>query len=172
MSDFTELAKERFSVRDYSDRPIEEEKLAAILEAGRLAPTAKNNQPQKIYLIKSKEALEKIRAITRCAFNAPVVAVLAYDSDREWNSDITPGMHSGWTDSAIVCTHMMLEAQALGIGSCWVCWFDVQAVRDMLGLPDNIVITNLLPLGYPSDTAAPSPRHTQYRDLEDMLEII
>ena len=75
--EFTNVIKERFSVRDYADRPVEEEKLRAILEAGRIAPTAANKQPFRVYIIQSPEGLEKIRGLTRCAFNAPVVLLFA-----------------------------------------------------------------------------------------------
>ena len=68
---FSTLCHERFSARKYIDKKVEEEKIAAILEAGRVAPTAKNNQPQRIYLLKSDEALQKIRGITPCTFGAP-----------------------------------------------------------------------------------------------------
>ena len=74
---------ERFSVRDYKGTVIEDEKLDAILEAGRIAPTAANIQPLRVYVIKSEEGLSKICAITPCAFNAPVVLMVAYDADKQ-----------------------------------------------------------------------------------------
>ena len=69
---FLDLAKERFSVRRFDARPVEQEKLDRILEAGNVAPTGCNNQPQRVYVLKSAEALAKIRSLTRCAFDAPV----------------------------------------------------------------------------------------------------
>ena len=80
---FETLIRERYSVRDYKDTPIEDEKLAKILEAGRIAPTAGNRQPQRIYVLKSPEALAKIREHTPCAFNAPVVLIVAYNKDEQ-----------------------------------------------------------------------------------------
>ena len=79
--DFMTLAKERYSVRDYKDTPIEEEKLQKILEAGRIAPTAKNNQAYRVYVLKSEVAIAKIRELSRCAFNAPVVVLFTYNID-------------------------------------------------------------------------------------------
>ncbi len=79
--DFLELAKERYSVRIYSDEPVEEEKINKILEAGRIAPTAHNNQPQRIYVIQSKEAREKVKKCTRFSFNAPIILLLCYNED-------------------------------------------------------------------------------------------
>ena len=117
---FQELARMRYSVRAYQDTPIEEEKLNQILEAGRIAPTACNNQPQKIYVARSEEARKKLASVSRCTFGAPVILVVCYDHDRNWKNRLMPGYESGETDAAIVCTHMMLQAAELGIGSCWV----------------------------------------------------
>ena len=80
-----------------------------------------------------------------------------------------PGLTSGETDAAIVCTHMMLQAAALGIGSCWVGYFNPQAVADVLCLPENITVSALLPMGYPSETAEPLPLHEQYREYADTI---
>ena len=79
--DFFELTKARYSVRKYADRPVEQDKLDKILAAGANAPTAKNQQPQRIYVLQSAEAIEKIRGITRCAFDAPVVLLVCGDRE-------------------------------------------------------------------------------------------
>ncbi|MDO4853720.1 MAG: nitroreductase family protein, partial [Clostridia bacterium] len=84
--EFDQILSERYSVRAFSSKAIEPDKLNRILEAGRLAPTAKNNQPQRIYVLKSEAALQKIRAITRCAFNAPVVLLVAVDTEAMWKN--------------------------------------------------------------------------------------
>ncbi len=76
---FQELAKKRYSVRSFKNAPIEEEKLNLILEAGRVAPPACNNQPQKIYVAKSAEARQKLASVCRCTFDAPVILVVCYD---------------------------------------------------------------------------------------------
>ena len=96
--EFAEVIKERYSVRDFAPTPIEEEKLSAILEAGRVAPTAANKQPWKVYVICSAEGLEKIRSITRCAFNAPAVLLFVYDEEAVWKSPLEPGFNSGHQD--------------------------------------------------------------------------
>lgn len=80
MSTFMELARARWSVRSFSSRPIEPAKLQQILEAGLIAPTAVNYQPQKIYVLQSEEALKTIRAITRSTYNAPTVLLVCYDN--------------------------------------------------------------------------------------------
>ena len=150
---FQELAKNRYSVRSFKDTPIDEEKLNLILEAGRVAPTACNNQPQKIYVAKSAEARQKLASVCRCTFDAPVILVVCYDRTRDWKNKLMPGYTSGETDAAIVCTHMMLQAFELGIGSCWVGYFNANTVAEVLGLPENLTVSALLPIGYPTENA-------------------
>lgn len=166
---FQKLARARYSVRSFLSTPIEEEKLALILEAGRVAPTACNNQPQKIYVAKSPEARKKLAAVCRCTFDAPVILVVCYDRTRDWKNPLLPGYESGETDAAIVCTHMMLQAADLGIGSCWVGYFNANDVARALDLPEHITVAALLPLGYASEKGTPAPLHTQYRDFPDTV---
>ena len=166
---FQELAKNRYSVRSFRETPIEKEHMDLILEAGRVAPTAGNFQPQKIYVARSAEAREKLASVCRCTFGAPVILVVGYDRTRDWKNKLMPGLTSGETDAAIVCTHMMLQAADLGIGSCWVGYFNPEQVAGVLGLPENITVTALLPIGYPAENAAPLPLHSQYRDAADTI---
>ncbi len=164
------VIRDRYSVRDYAPTPIEEEKLAAILEAGRIAPTAANKQPQRIYVIRSPEGLAKIREITRCAFNAPVVLLFAYDEDAVWKSPLEPGFNAGHQDVSIVATHMMLTAWDLGIGSCWVNFFPNTETGKAFGLPENEKPVLLLPLGYPGGKAAPSPLHSAKKPMDELVK--
>jgi len=170
--EFASLARERFSVRDYKDTPIEPEKLQKILEAGRVAPTAKNNQPQRIYVLQSPEALEKIRALTRCAFNAPVVLLIAYDENEQWSSPLEEGHFSGLQDTGIVAVHMIFQAWELGIGSCWVNYFPNSQVEKAFGLPENEKSALLLPLGYAAEASSPTPRHSQRKPLEETFRFL
>ena len=169
---FQELSHARYSVRSFQDRPIEEEHLNLILEAGRVAPTACNFQPQKIYVAKSAEAREKLASVCRCTFGAPVILVVCYDRERDWKNKLMPGYESGETDAAIVCTHMMLQAFELGIGSCWVGYFNPKTVAETLGLPENITVSALLPMGYPAENAEPLPLHEQVREFGDTIAVI
>ena len=161
--------EERYSVRDFAPRPIEPEKLNRILEAGRLAPTAKNNQPQRIYVLESEAALEKIRAITRCAYNAPVVLLVAVDTEEQWNNPLEAGVVSGEQDAAIVATQMMLAAWDEGVGSCWVGFMPPSEVKKAFDLPENERVALLLPIGYPADGAAPSPNHAKRKPLSETV---
>ncbi|MBO5305558.1 MAG: nitroreductase family protein [Clostridia bacterium] len=169
---FHELATTRYSVRSFKKEMIDQRKLNAILEAGRVAPTAKNNQPQKIYVVKNAEKLGKLAEVCRYTFDAPVILVIGYDKEREWQNPLMPGYTSGETDAAIVCTHMMLAAWEEGIGSCWVGYFNEADIRAALDLPDTVRVTAMLPIGYPADDATPSARHSVYRELEDTVTTI
>lgn len=170
--DFFELARSRWSVRSFKDTPIEEEKMQMILEAGRFAPTAKNMQPQRIYVAKSEESRKKLASVCRCTWDAPVILVVCYDQQRECKRVLTPGTTTGEMDASIVCTHMMLQAWELGIGSCWVGYYNDDAVADVLGLPEHIRVAALLPMGYPAEDAKPIQMHFDSRELSDMVEEI
>ncbi len=162
---FLELAKARYSVRKFDSRPIEDEKLDAIIEAGRIAPTACNFQPQHVYVVKSAEALAKVNAASPCIYGAPVVLVVCYDT-------ATQAGDFGRMDASIVCTHMMLEAWEQGIGSCWVGMFKAEELTASLGLPENIVPAALLPIGYAADGVAPHEFHTTYRPYEETVTVL
>ena len=108
--EFEQLIRERYSVRKYSPAPVEEEKLQMILEAARLAPTGHNSQPQRVYVVRSAEALAKMRELCRCAFNAPIVLMVTMNRNEQWKNDLEPGQAAGVQDAAIAATHMMLEA--------------------------------------------------------------
>ena len=165
---FLELTKERYSVRKYADKPVEQDKLEKILAAGATAPTAKNLQPQRIYVLESPEALEKIRGITRCAFNAPVVLMVCGDKEEAWVNPFN-GRSSAEMDCSIVTTQMMLQAQELGLGTCWVCWFDTELTKKTFNIPENQEVFALLPLGYPAEVSKPSAMHDSRKALEETV---
>lgn len=166
---FLELAKARYSVRSFKKDEIEDSKLNAILEAGRVAPSACNKQPQKILVVKSEEARAKLASVCRFTFDAPIVLVVCYDKERAWQNDLMPGYQSGETDAAIVCTHMMLEAWEQGIASCWVGWFNADEIAKTLALPENLCVCSLLPIGYATDDALPTKLHTKIREFDDTI---
>ncbi len=169
--DFLTFARKRYSVRSYSQKPVEDEKIQKILQAAMIAPTAVNYQPQKIYVLKSEESLQKIRSITKSTYHAPLVFLLCYDIERSWHSPFVEGYNSGEMDVSIVCTHMMLEAEELGLGSVWVLLFDPNKVREAFHLPDNIKPICLLPVGYPAQNAVPyKPWHDTFRNMDDISD--
>ena len=100
--DFFTLAKNRYSVRKFSERSVEPEKLEKVLEAARVAPTAHNYQPFRIYVLKSKDAIAKIRELTPCAFNAPIVLMVTICRDEQWVNELEKGFLSGQVDAGII----------------------------------------------------------------------
>ena len=169
---FLELASARYSVRAYKADPIPQEILDPILQAGRVAPTACNYQPQKIFVVQKPELRAKLAEASPCTFDAPTILVICYDKDREAKSRMMPGYTFGEMDATIVCTHMMLQAWELGIGTCWVGLFNAEAVSTALNLPENLQVAALLPMGYPAEDATALPLHSQFREMADMVEEI
>ena len=166
---FLQLAKGRFSVRHYAKTPVEQEKIDAILEAARVAPTAKNLQPFHIYVLTSQEAIAKINKLSRCAYAAPVVFAVCYDKSRAWVSPFDGNDHSGVMDASIVGTHMMLEAFEQGLGSCWVKFFNPKEVAAAFDMPGNLTPAFLLDVGYPQQGVAPSKMHFEKREVKDFV---
>lgn len=169
--DFLELAKARYSCKNYSERIPDQEVIDRILEAGRHAPTAKNLQEQHIYVARSAEALATVDAVTPCRYRAPVVLVVAFDKDNVYTY---PGgkRQSGIEDASIVATHLMLGAAACGVDSCWVNCFDPDKLHALLKLPANEEILMLLDLGYASSEGKPLPNHFSRKPLDVTVSYI
>ena len=169
--DFLELAKSRYSVRKFKKDEVPQEIIEKILEAGMIAPTGCNNQPQRIFVVKSKEGLEKLYACTRCHFDAPLIFVICYNKEECWYRPYDKKA-SGDIDASIVTTHMMMEAWEQGIGSCWVMHYRPEELKKTLNLPDNLESTALLVMGYPAEEAEPAPGHSASKKPEDIITII
>ena len=172
MEDFLQLAKSRYSCKGYnSGLQVPDSALKQILEAGRLAPTAKNLQEQHIYVAQSEGALNAIDAHTPCRYGAPTVLVVAFDKTNVYTY---PGgaRDSGIEDASIVATHMILAAAAAGVDSCWVNCFDPEKMHSALGLPENEEILCLIDLGYAAEGAAPLPNHFSRKPIEETCSII
>jgi len=166
--DFLTLAKERCSVRQFKKTPIEQDKLDKILEAGRLAPTACNLQPQRILVLNSDEALNKLKECTSYHFDAPLALIIACDESDCWKRG-TDGKKSGEVDASIVASHMMLEAAELGLGTTWVGSFNPNAVMTKFNFPKNFVPVAILPIGYPVDNYQPAPGHNQRKPVQQTV---
>ena len=167
--EFKEVVKNRYSCKKYSDRQVEAEKLTAILNAGRLAPTAKNLQEQRIYVLQSPEALKKIDAVTPCRYGAPTVLVVAFNSR---NVFTYPGgkRDSGVEDATIVATHMMLEIHDLGYGSTWIGHFDVNALAELFPETGDYNMIGLLPVS--GIAMEPSERHALRKSPEELVTVL
>ena len=169
--DFAKLAAERYSLRKFSGRPVEPEKLAAVLEAGHNAPTAHNNQPQRILVLQSAEALEKAGACTAAHFHPPVMLVVAYDPEAAWKRE-EDGKNHGEIDAAIAATQMMLQAADLGLGTTYVGMFDPEKLRAAFPELEGLIPVALLPLGYPAEGAHPSRLHTDRQPIGNMVRYL
>lgn len=169
--EFKEVVKARYSCKKYSDRQVEKEKLEAILNAGRLAPTAKNLQEQHIYVVQSPEVLAKVDSVTPCRYGAPTVLVVAFDST---NVFTYPGgkRDSGVEDATIVATHMILAAADEGVDSCWVNFLDPEKMAEVLGLPENEEILMIMDLGYAAEGAGPLPNHGNRKELSETVSYL
>jgi len=165
---FLELARDRYSVRNFQDRPVEPRLLNEILEAGRIALTAHNDQPQRIKIITDPVELAKVDECTRCRFGAQTVLLVCYDKDVCWRRKFDDAP-SGEIDAAIVTTHIILAAYEAGVGTCWVMYFDPVKTTELFGLPENIVPVAFLPMGYPSEDSTPAGFHDKRISLEEML---
>ena len=169
--DFLKLAADRYSVRKFKPDPVSPELIDKILKAGQLAPTACNFQPQKILVLRSPEALEKLKKCTECHFNAPLAMIVCNDGSRSWTRPYD-GKSSGDVDASIVTTHLMLEAAELGLGSTWVMFFIPEAVKAEFALPEGVEPVAILPMGWPTEDASPSPKHGESCPMEDMVEFL
>lgn len=166
--EFTQVVAQRYSCKGFGDGKVEEAKLNAILEAGRLAPTAKNLQEQKIYVIQSAEGLAKIDKVTPCRYGATTCVVVAFDRN---NVFTYPGekRDSGVEDATIVATHMIMAAANEGVDSCWINFFDPEKLAKELGLPENEEVLMILDLGYAAEGTKPLPNHDSRKPLSETV---
>lgn len=166
--DFLTLARNRYSVRKFDSRKVEAEKQEMIIRAAGFAPTAKNLQPQRILVLESKEALEKLSKTTNSMYGCTLAYVICYDDTVSWKRHFD-GKDSGDIDASIVASHMMLMASEIGIGSTWVMSFDSALLKELFELPENIHPTAVLVMGYPAPDAEPSERHIQSIPTDKMI---
>lgn len=165
--EFLELAKKRFSTRRYSAKKVEKELLDKILEAGRVAPTAANHQPQKILVVTSDEGKAKIdKAAT--VYSAPAILIVCADLDQGWVRNYD-SKNCAEIDATIVTTHMMLQATELELGSLWLTWFDPDVIKREFDLPENIIPVNLLALGYDEGEPKPSGNHFKRKPISETV---
>jgi len=165
---FLDLAKSRFSVRKYECcKAVETEKLTAILEAGRVAPTAANKQPCVFLVLNNRESIEKLsKACT--PHGAPLAIVICADKNTAW---VRPFDKASMVeiDSSIAADHMMMCAEDLGLSSCWITYFDPKIVRKEFNIPDNLVPVNILVIGYRAEEPQSPDRHIQTRKPLDSI---
>ena len=138
--DLLKLMGDRYSCRRYSTEDVKEEDILKILEAAKIAPTAHNEQPQRIYVVKSNEGKARLMKDFKFDFKAPCYLVCGYNEEEAWKNPLDNNKDSGEVDISIVMTHMMLMAEELGLGTCWIGFFDPIAVKKNLEIPDNVKV--------------------------------
>jgi len=169
--EFKEVVRNRYSCKKFDNRQISNSQLEAILEAGRLAPTAKNLQEQHIYVVQSPEALAKIDQCTPCRYGAPTVLVVAFDKDNVFTYP-DQKRQSGIEDASIVATHLMLAATDVGVDNCWINFVHIDELHAALGLPENEEILMLLDLGFAAPGVQPLGNHFSRKDLTETVSYL
>ncbi len=164
---FLDLAKSRYSVRKYENKEVEAEKLTAILEAGRIAPTAANKQPCIFLVLNNEESIEKLCKACN-PHGAPLAIVVCTEKTTAWVRPFDKANMSE-IDTTIAADHMMLCSQDLGLSSCWITYFDPKIVRKEFKIPDNVVPINILAIGYGADEPQSPDRFSETRKPLDTM---
>ena len=169
--DFAALSEARYSLRKFSEKAVEAEKLELVLKAGQNAPTAHNLQPQRFFVLQTPEALEKADGCTASHFHPPVMIVVAYDPAVSWKREYD-GKDHGEIDAAIAATQMMLQAADIGLGTTYVGLFDPEKLLAAFPEMTGLIPIALLPLGYPAENAHPARLHYARKPLEEFVKYL
>ena len=169
MTDFIQLAHDRYSSRKLSDRPVEVEKIDRALEAAIVAPTAVNRQPWHAWLITDPDIVAKLDAVTPFTFGARQLVLFGAKADEAWVRGYD-GRNFADVDVTIAATHFMLEIADEGLGTTWVGKFDAPAMKELLPQTADYDLVALFPIGYPAEDAEPSPRHFQRKPESDLVD--
>ena len=165
---FLEIAKKRYSVRSYSGRKVEQEKLDKILLAAHVAPTAATKQPVKLIVVQSDEGLNKIGKAADL-YGAPLAIIVCCEHKKAWTRPFDKKQTVD-IDASILTDHMMIEATELGLGSVWICYFKPDVIQKEFDLPDTLEPVNILAVGYSDESPADPERHaTQRIPLSDLV---
>lgn len=167
--EFNDVIKKRTATRKFSNKKISQEDIEKILKAGNLAPTAKNLQPQFIYVVISEEGLKKIEEITPCIYNAQCCLLVCSDKEKAFHKEDYSTFEM---DATIVATHMILEAANLNIDSTWIEAFDKNETKNVFDLDDNIEPVCIINLGYRTDDCPENPMHNQRKNINEMVKYI
>lgn len=165
--EFNKVVKERTATRKFSDKKIEKEKLEKILEIGRLAPSAKNLQPIKIYVVESNEGLNKIDKATPCRYNAKTCLIVCGDKNEAFHNE---EFNCYEMDACIVATHLMLGATNEGVDNVWIKYFDENILRNEFNIPNNIAPVCLIPMGYRAEDCPENQAHNQRKNINEIVE--
>jgi nitroreductase len=162
-----DLMKRRCSVRQFEDRPIEQDQLLYVLEAARVAPSACNLQPYQLVVLKDPQQIAKIAPDWVPLSKAPVVIVACGDHQLAWRR--RDGKGHADIDVAIAVDHMTLAAAEIGLGTCWICAFDAYRCAQVLDLPNHLEPMVLLPIGYPAEGKSADRHATERKTLQQLV---
>lgn len=165
-STFMSIARERYSCRKFKDTPLTQLQISHILEAARIAPTAMNKQPVHVWVVKSPEALAKLKGATDYTYGAPAVFMVGCKPEDAWVRKYD-GKNGAEVDAAIVGTHIMLESSALGLGNVWVGSFDPAKINADFPETSGYEIVALFPVGVPA--AETSTNHGKRKSVEEFV---
>jgi nitroreductase len=165
--DVMEAVRTRRSIRRYQRRPVPEDVLRQVLNSARLAPSANNSQPWRIVVVRDDETKAKLATAShgqKFMATAPLVLVACGVPDEAF--EFAGGyMSSHVIDVSIALDHLTLAAHSLGLGTCWIAWFDEDKVRRLLGIPEDVRVVAMTPVGYPDE----APERTPRRNLEELV---
>jgi nitroreductase len=148
-----EAIKRRRSIRKYEQKVVEKEKLSKVLEAARLAPSAKNRQPYAFVVTSDNETIEKISSACNQKWDAPTIIVVCAFPEEAWIRD--DGEEYWKADAAIAMNNISLQACAEGLGTCWIAAFKEEKIKDILGIGPEARVVAMTPLGYPAEKKGP-----------------
>lgn len=163
--DFQELIRVRRSIRGYKPEPLAPDVLHRVLGAGRIAPTAANLQPIHLILVTDADVRARMKAVyaREWFYTAPAIVVGCLETGKAWQR--SDGFNAGELDVAIVMDHIILAAAEEGLGTCWVVAFDEAKAKEVLGVPPDVRVIAMTPLGYPNCEPRPFAR----KRIEDLL---
>ena len=168
---FMRILESRYSCHSFTKTPVSESKLQMILEAGRMAPSANNSQPVRIWVVKSEEALASLRTVHSC-YGAPVVLIVGCRNEEAWVRE-SDGVNAAKTDAAIVLTHLMLTATDAGLANMWIWDFDPGKIRQALPETQNHGIYALLAIGHPAAVdGKPTELHKDRKSIEELVKVL
>ena len=166
--DFKDVLNRRYSCRAFAAQGVEKDKLDRILEAGRMAPTAVNKQPVRIWAVSSSEMLEAIKGVTRSNYGAPLLLVVGCRPEEAWVRRYD-GKNGAEVDAAIVATYMMLAAENEGLATLWVGSFDPALLREILPGAEGYELVAMINVGYPAADSKPSAMHGSRKPMDELV---
>ena len=167
--EFDKVIRDRQSVRVFNENKVDDDIIKKILDAGIIAPTAKNLQPQKIFVLKSDDAIKKINEASPCIYNAKTVLLVCSDKENAFKR--SDGYSTYEMDAVISATHMMLEATNLGVDNIWIELFDKKKIKELFKLKEELEPICLIPLGYKKDNYQ-SPNHLKRKDIKEIVKYL